>query len=794
MSKESNEIYEFGPFRLDVGEHVFQRLDGDPANSLPEKAFRTLLELVRRPGSLVTKTELLDAVWPDAIVEENNLDKAIHLIRHALGEKAPDIKYIETVRKHGYRFTAPVKRIEVSENQDQRPAEEASSDQALKDGKAISGLVKSSPLTDSGQHALVDLSAWRTLVEEFETSSKLRVDETGVPDRDVSAEIVRPAAVEPTAADKEIPFDEVSRSVSRPYILWATAAVILVGAALAALVGFKLWQVPTKSYGGEVSQKRLTVGGGATRVAVSPDGKYAGVAQNGALVLFDLVAGDSRIVVPASKDVRIMTISFQPDTQNIYYGTRQIDQSLVSLYSLPIAGGEPARIIDDIYGSIAFSPDGKRFAFVRRYQESNEYALLVANSDGSDPSKLASSQLPNRFDATPTWSSDSTKIACSTINVDRGFHFTVAKIDTASGSVELVPGQRWKSIGSLSWIADSPDLLVAGQDERSVNTQLWRMNSETGEVGRITDDSFVYESMGATPDGGSIVSVKVRQTSHVWILGEQSLQLTAGFDNYDGFNGLAWGADRTVFYHSRAGGRESIWRMRDDGSEAREVVPDEGGGFAVSPDGRLLVFQDKQTADHLGLQVLDLTNGTARALTQNVTALHPAFFPDGKRLAFTLYDQKLALFETSLDGVKPTVLSSEFRAASTPAVSPSGKLVAFAINRVQNGSIQSGIAVINGDTRAMVSSHIVRISLGSQYEKSTLQWSADETEIYFIELDNSVSNIRKLRLSDGTVSNLTNFADGRIFNFAVEPGGNRILVARGIVERDATLLQVDKPM
>lgn len=112
MSKEAKEIYEFGGFRLDVREHLLERIDGGIVESIPEKAFQTLAHLVRNSGNLVTKEELLLAVWPDTIVEENNLDKAIHTIRHVLGEKSGEQKFIETVRKHGYRFVAAVKRIE----------------------------------------------------------------------------------------------------------------------------------------------------------------------------------------------------------------------------------------------------------------------------------------------------------------------------------------------------------------------------------------------------------------------------------------------------------------------------------------------------------------------------------------------------------------------------------------------------------------------------------------------------------------------------------------------------------
>lgn len=106
-----SESFEFGDFLLNVGERKLVRRDGVMNGALPEKAFQTLVHLVRRGGTLLTKEELLLAVWPDTIVEENNLGKAIHAIRRCLGERIGEQKYIETVPKHGYRFVAKVRRI-----------------------------------------------------------------------------------------------------------------------------------------------------------------------------------------------------------------------------------------------------------------------------------------------------------------------------------------------------------------------------------------------------------------------------------------------------------------------------------------------------------------------------------------------------------------------------------------------------------------------------------------------------------------------------------------------------------
>lgn len=100
-------LYEFAAFRLDPAERVLTR--GGLRIPLPPKAFDTLLILVGRNGHVVTKEDLLKAVWPDTFVEENNLTQHISMLRKALGQSAGEPEYIETVPRIGYRFVAPVR-------------------------------------------------------------------------------------------------------------------------------------------------------------------------------------------------------------------------------------------------------------------------------------------------------------------------------------------------------------------------------------------------------------------------------------------------------------------------------------------------------------------------------------------------------------------------------------------------------------------------------------------------------------------------------------------------------------
>ena len=99
-------VYQFGPFQLDAHERRLLR-DGAQV-PLRLKAFETLRMLVENAGRLVTKETLLKQVWSDAVVEENNINANVSILRKALGEDANGQSYIETVPRVGYRFVAKV--------------------------------------------------------------------------------------------------------------------------------------------------------------------------------------------------------------------------------------------------------------------------------------------------------------------------------------------------------------------------------------------------------------------------------------------------------------------------------------------------------------------------------------------------------------------------------------------------------------------------------------------------------------------------------------------------------------
>jgi TolB-like protein/DNA-binding winged helix-turn-helix (wHTH) protein/Flp pilus assembly protein TadD len=99
-------FYQFGPFRLDPNRHRLFR--GDEVVALSPKAIQTLILLVENRGRLLERETLMDALWPDVIVEDANLTVAVSQLRKALNQNGDNAEFIETIPRVGYRFVADI--------------------------------------------------------------------------------------------------------------------------------------------------------------------------------------------------------------------------------------------------------------------------------------------------------------------------------------------------------------------------------------------------------------------------------------------------------------------------------------------------------------------------------------------------------------------------------------------------------------------------------------------------------------------------------------------------------------
>src|SRR5882724_3985065 len=130
-----NSLYRFGQFALDSRKRTLSRADSPV--SLTPKAFDVLLFLAENPNRLVTKEELLLAVWGDTFVEEGNLTQYISHLRKALDDNSEDTRLIVTIARKGYQFTARVIVAEAADIARHARLQAAANETSKTDGRPV---------------------------------------------------------------------------------------------------------------------------------------------------------------------------------------------------------------------------------------------------------------------------------------------------------------------------------------------------------------------------------------------------------------------------------------------------------------------------------------------------------------------------------------------------------------------------------------------------------------------------------------------------------------------------------
>ncbi|MEK6283714.1 MAG: protein kinase [Acidobacteriota bacterium] len=183
-------------------------------------------------------------------------------------------------------------------------------------------------------------------------------------------------------------------------------AVILAGFLITAIgLAFGLYKLlPGKKQINLQSGKitRLTSTGKVGSATISPDGKYVAYTaldEQGQISLWVkhvATSGNVQVVQPTVSDINFGQITFSPDGNHIYYLMAERGRARGNLYQVPVLGGTTKRVLENV-SRITFSPDGKRFAFHRRYISEAEDAVIIVNADATGEQKLATRKHPDFF-------------------------------------------------------------------------------------------------------------------------------------------------------------------------------------------------------------------------------------------------------------------------------------------------------------------------------------------------------------------------------------------------------------
>ena len=593
---------------------------------------------------------------------------------------------------------------------------------------------------------------------------------------------------------------------------WRTLAKIapLILALVAIVALFLHYRTPRHESPSSFSQMTITPvtsTGNIHSVAISSDGKwlcYVADERDSHAIWIRQLATGSTVQVEIGSPGEIEGLTFSLDGNYLYFVKQDESSGLGTLFQVPSLGGSPHQVIADVDSPISFSPDGKRFAFVRFSTKLKNSSLLVANADGAGEQTLFTVNRPNFLSgAGPAWSPDGKRIAISE-NPDGEFNkYAIETVDVDSKTKTRIGSSDWIVPDQMAWLPEgSAVLFPARVNKTSLNSQLFEVSYPGGESRRVTNDLNFYIDASITSDGSTLATVQVGLTGNLWITNFGSSaslspprQITSGINRADGISGIIWAPGDKIIYGYYSSGALRLASTSPDGTNIHDISPSAESSAWLSGcgDGRHFVFSTRGTGGGSTIWRADIDGTNVTQLSTEKIDVEPACSPDGKFVVYVnVSDPVNRLMKIAIDGGTAAEISK--MEAESPTISPDGSSVAvvytpdptkttkfLAIVGLNSGEIQSTYdlsqdVVLNGD--------------GGQ----KLAWTKDGRAVLYPANKDGIVTLwaqpvsatgAKAVPAKQLMSLGTDFKWGA---YALSPDGKKIIYANGHVVTDAVLI------
>ncbi len=323
---------------------------------------------------------------------------------------------------------------------------------------------------------------------------------------------------------------------------------------------------------------------------------------------------------------------------------------------MPVLGGAPRQLIRDIDSTPSFSPDGKKFAYMRGIPDRNQIEVHISDADGTGDRLLATLPgIPVTFALLGvSWSPDGKTILAPTLQTSKNIKWVLSALYVSDGAVKDIYSND-DGLGLPAWLPESNAFLLPVSMHSEDREQLWVFSYPGGEMSRMTNDLSDYLSrISITRDGQYLVALGRRRDAHIWIAPQgqtaQARQLTSG-DNAE-FE-VAGGPSGKILFRSHG---YDVFSINADGSQRTDLAPDAMNYVSVSACGDRYIVFDKFRNNSLELWRADADGSNPVKLADRVRQSRCS--PDG---TWILFDNLNKLFRMPIEGGTPTEipLSSE---------------------------------------------------------------------------------------------------------------------------------------
>jgi Tol biopolymer transport system component/DNA-binding winged helix-turn-helix (wHTH) protein len=572
----------FSVFELDP--QLGELRKGGVRVGLQEQSLKVLVELLERPGDLVTREQLRQRLWPNGtfVDFEHGLNAVINRLREALGDSADSPRFIQTVPRRGYRFIAPV--------------DGALVDARIEDPASMAVLKAALP----GHRSRAWIAGWTAIalllmLVLVAATWLLRRTPPGKEPRSSVVPLTRLAGKEAWPAfapdGEQVAFAWSGEKFDNTDIY-----VTLVGSSTVR----RLTTDPADDYA----------------PTWSPDGRRIAflrrVGRGARIHVMSALGGPDQPVsafpAGATHPASLITvhITWSPDGHYVVAGYDPLAPGGASagLYLVPIDGG-PARAITrpkspTFHFSPVFSPDGRRMAYAS------------CDTRGLDSTWL----MPGD---------------CSVASV--GVDATFGPV----GAVRTLTSQPVDPAG-MAWSRDGKSILFIGEGSSSVN--LWRLWVDgTREPETVEVAGGHAEHPAAATSRDRLVFSRYDWDMHLYRFSPgKPLERVAASSSSEGDPHFSPDGRRIAFFSHRSGQR-AIWVAAADGSDPRQLTSHQWGWQGSpnwSPDGRTIAFDAHDPDEHVHVWTIPAEGGTPRRITKSTgDQTVPTWSRDGKWIYFS---------------------------------------------------------------------------------------------------------------------------------------------------------------
>ena len=736
----------FGEFTLDQKRRVLEK-DGVSINLNP-KALDLLVVLIENKGKVVSKNELLDKVWENQFVEENNLTVHISALRKIFGEKKNDHKFIVTVSGKGYKFVADVAETKGFEANDDG-------------GKVVSNEQNSEIIVETHKFE-------RIVIEEdanFSNDNKIK---------------------------------QINRAKSEFSDRSRKHVVVLTGAFLlsAAVIGGYFLFGKTSGFAPAIpfaksSIKQLTTNGKVGLAALSPDGKYFAYTTNDAgrkSLWLGYVDGGNRLELRPAAEGHYFNLAFSPDGTRLYFSLKDDKNPNGALYKMPVSGGAAETVLDAV-GNFALAPGGGEIAFGKRDEAAETDSIFITDLNTGEQQKIASFPQTASFDFnTISWSADGRRLAAAVAEDDVSNRHNLEIIEISSGKIQPIKIENIREISKTAWLSGDTGLIITAMKGDSWSSvpqfRVFHVALPDGSLRDLTNDRSSYGlSLDLSANSDALLTVEHRQMNNIWLAPSDDLsrarQITFGsFGKYDGLWGLDFMSDGKIIYTNSDTESQFISQMNSDGSDSKPLTAAGAidSALNVSPDGRFIVFHSSRGGG-FDIWRMNADGTNPKQLTFGRKNFMPMVSSDNRWIYYKSREKnKGEIRRISIEGSEPEILND--KETSFFSFSPDGEYFA-ALYKTDKSRLAIFSAATNEVIKQFDLPKTATLTIGSR-------WTPDGKSVAFRDWNDGYW-IQPTR--GGEPKKLEGLPKEKFYNFAWSKDGKQFAFVRGQEIRDVVLFQ-----